>query len=222
MPPMIYENILTLVGVSITALCGVWVAYLQFRNKALGTINKKLEKEKKDLSNGIMVDLTSFNDIQNSVNLLFQKSSVDRFLILTAMNGKEDLRVCTAIYEQVSVNGETKSFLSLGATGRYINFVFDDHYKQMLKSIERYGKKEICKVENMPNCDLKRIYDAEKVSEAYVYFLKRAKIDEDNDRIFYCSYGTHVIGGFKGDDELNIQLYNDQIKSILQKLIDKI
>jgi hypothetical protein len=213
------DSFFTFSGICVTALCGVWIAYLSNKNKGLSSENVKLNKEKKDLSSGILVDLMSFNDIVHKVNNVFNQTRCDRFLILTAMNGKEDLRVCTVTYEQHNVNGEAKAYLSLGATGRYFNFAFDHAYRSMLKRIERYGQKEECIVAEMEDCDLKRIYMAEKVVEAHVYFLKRVKIDDENDRVFYCSYATHHEQGFKKEDHMTLQLYNDQLKHIMNSLI---
>ena len=78
------NELLTLFGVIVTALCGVWIAYLSNRNKGLNKENIQLNKEKKDLSSGILVDLMSFNDIVHKINNVFNQTRCDRFLILTA------------------------------------------------------------------------------------------------------------------------------------------
>jgi hypothetical protein len=179
---------------------------------------KQLKKEIKDLSSGVVIDLSTFNDILHKVNNIFTQTCIDRFLILSAMNGKEDLRICTANYEQVNVNGNVSSKLSLGATGRYFNFAFDKAYRDMLKRIERNQVPEECKVSQMQDCDLKRIYLNEKVTEAHVFFLKRVKIDNYNDRVFYCSYATHRSEGISDNDALTIRLYHQNILETFKAL----
>jgi hypothetical protein len=218
---MFLNVIMPLIGIAITGLATVLAAYFGNKNISLNKENKSLLLEKKDLSSGIVVDLVSFNTIVHKINNVFNQTRCDRFLILSAMNGKLDLRVCTVNYEQHHTNGKVETLLSLGATGRYFNFKFDLAYREMLKRIEKYDSKEVCIVKDMEDCDLKRIYLAEKVTEAHVFFLKRVKIDEDNDRVFYCSFATHDKDGYKHEDHLTLQIYNDQLKYIMDKLIHK-
>lgn len=212
-------NILSLLGVVATALAGVWVAYINNKNNRLTKENAHLITENKDLSSGVLCDLMSFNDILHKVNNCFNQTSADRFLILSAMNGKHDLRFCTVVYEQHSLNGKTEAKLSLGATGRYIKFEFDKAYQTMLKKIEATGKAENVIVADMEDCDLKRIYMAEKVKAAKIVFLKRLAIDKDNDRVFYCSFATHDEKLFSDEDKMTLRIYTDQIKYHLESLI---
>jgi len=204
------------------AIIGVGAAYvgkLEFDKKKVKKETEHLKKEIKDLSSGILVSLDIINDITHKVSNIFNQTKIDRFLILTAMNGKDDLRKCTCVYEQINHQGNVSAKLSLGATGRYFNFIFDSAYRDMLKRIERYGAIEVCKTSEMPDCDLKRIYLAEKVTEAHIFFLKRVKIDEDNDRVFYVSYATHYEGGIIPQDSLTIRLYNEQIKDTFNAIV---
>ncbi len=201
--------------IGIIGLGAAYVGKIKFdKNKE----TQQLKKEIKDLSSGVCIDLATFNDILHKVNNIFNQTSIDRFLILSAMNGKEDLRICTANYEQININGSVSSKLSLGATGKYLNFAFDRAYREMLKRIERNLVHEECKVSEMQDCDLKRIYKSEKVTEAHVYFLKRVKIDNDNDRVFYCSYATHQAEGINQNDSLTIRLYHEHIKETFETL----
>jgi hypothetical protein len=43
----------------------------------------------------------------------------------------------------------------------------------------------------MQDCDLKYLYIAEEVAHSNVFFLIRTRIDDENDRMFYCSVSTH-------------------------------
>lgn len=204
--------------IAIIGLGAAYVGKIKFdKNKE----TNQLKKEIKDLSSGVCIDLATFNDILHKVNNIFNQANVDRFLILSAMNGKEDLRICTANYEQINVNGNVSSKLSLGATGRYFNFAFDKAYRDMLKRIERNLTHEECKVSTMTDCDLKRIYMSEKVTEAHIFFLKRVKIDNDNDRVFYCSYATHAPEGISQEDALTIRLYHEHIADTFKTLTNE-
>jgi hypothetical protein len=214
----IVTPLFTFLGICVTAVCGVWIAYLKEKNKSLKESNKDLAQQNKDLSAGIVIDLLSFNDIVHKINNVFNQTPSDRFLILSAMNGKYDLRVCTVLYEQHNINGEPTATLSLGATGKFVNFKFDEAYLNMLKNIEKYGKPEYYITEKMEDCDLKRIYMAEKVKASKVFFLKRIKIDEENDRVFYCSYASHK-DTYSDPDKMTLRIYTDQIKSIMDNLI---
>lgn len=213
------SDVFTFLGVIVTGICGVWVAYLTSRNKELTKTNINLANHNRDMSAGLLIDLLSFNDIVHKINNVFTQTTCDRFLILSAMNGKYDLRVCSVVYEQHNMNGKVETTLSFGATSKYVNFEFDKAYLDMLKSIEKYGKPEYYLTEKMDDCDLKRIYLAEKVVASKVFFLKRVRIDEENDRVFYCSYATHKKPGFDDKDRLTLKLYTDQIKHIMDKLI---
>jgi hypothetical protein len=212
------DSFFTFAGVLVTALCGVWIAYLSNKNKWLTQSNKDLTSLNKDLSAGIVIDLLSFNDIVHKINNIFNQTPADRFLILSAMNGKFDLRVCTVLYEQHNLGATQTATLSLGATSKFINFHFDQAYLSMLKNIEKYGKPEHYITAQMEDCDLKRIYMAEKVLESKVFFLKRIKIDDENDRVFYCSYATHK-GSFSQADKMTLRIYTDQIRTIMDSLI---
>lgn len=204
--------------VAIIAAGSAWLIKVYDTKAKLKTEIKVLQKENLDLSTGILVDLELFNSILHKINNIFNQSKVDRVLILTAMNGKDHLRRATCVYEQINLSGNVKAKLSLGATGRFINFVFDDAYRSMLTRIEKYGHHEKYVVSEMEDCDLKRIYLSEKITESHIYFLKRVKIDEDNDRVFYISYATHHEDLIKSQDELTIRLYNEQIKEIFNQI----
>jgi hypothetical protein len=93
-------------------------------------------------------------------------TTADRFLILTATNGQRDLRFANAIYEHHDTNPKVN--LSIGATGRYVKFEFDSHYK-MLKQAERYGYVNY-DIGAMQDCDLKYLYIAEEVNTAMYFF----------------------------------------------------
>ena len=143
-----------------------------------------LKEEIKDKSISIQMDLETLNVIKNCFDQVLRKTKADRILILTATNGTSDLKFATAIYEHHKDSSSVS--LSIGATNKYIKFEFDSEYKKMLKETEALGMVNY-DVKNMRDCDLKTIYESEKINFSNVYFLMRKPIDEANDRLFYCS-----------------------------------
>ncbi len=174
--------------------------------------NKSEKKEEKD--NGLMFSLTlnKFNLLKDTIDDLFHKTKVDRFLILVAKNGKEDFKFATAIYEQHADNSKVK--LSFGAVGKYVDFQFDDSYRQILKEAELKGHYRF-DVTKEPESDLKNIYLAEGVKYSTIYFLKRIKDydGEGNDCILYSSFATHNDEAFNSHDQIAKKLAVNKIKA---------
>ena len=143
-------------------------------------------------------------------------TNAERFLILTATNGQRDLRFANAIYEHHDTNPKVN--LSIGATGRYVKFEFDSHYKEMLKQAERHGHVSY-DVEAMQDCDLKYLYIAEEITFSNVFFLIRTKIDDENDRMFYCSIATHKGKPFTQAETMIMKAHLTGLKSKMQDLL---
>jgi hypothetical protein len=169
-----------------------------------------LETELEDLSLNLRLEITNFNVLANSIQTIFHKTKADRFLILTANNGKGYMKYASAILEQHK-NG-AKMFLSVGATSKYINFKFDEPYRDMLKSTEELGLVSF-DVDTMPDCDYKDIMISEGLNFSNVYFLKRSKIDDNNDRLFYCSIATHDSKTYTRTENIIIKSEVDKIKT---------
>jgi hypothetical protein len=199
----------------LVAVIAILIPYQQLKNEKLKSINKKLSEEIQDLSMSIQLDLQTFNDIREVVENILYKTKADRFLILSATNGIRDMRFATAIYEQHKNND--KISLSIGATGKYIKFEFDSHYKEMLKNVE-YQQSLNFETAKMKESDLKSIYETEGINFTNVYFLKRAKIDNDNDRLFYCSVATHNAEPFSSSENSILKISVDRLKSKFESL----
>jgi len=195
--------------IAIITAGGAYIAKQHFDKKGL-------KRTVQDLSYSTVFDLMMLNEITHIINNMFNNTTADRFVILTANNGKYHLRAANAIYEQHNTNGISKTYLSLGITERYKDFEFDEPYRNMLKEAESHSKPVFLKTSEMPDCDLKAIYVSEKVTESLVCFISRKSIDQDNDRLFYCSVATHNKDGFTTDHKTFIKAYVDQIKSKLK------
>jgi hypothetical protein len=208
---VIIPLLIAFVGILIPAI------RLYLDNRKLKNENNNLNEKIKDLSLDLEIDLQVFNDVKDIAENILFKTKADRFLILTATNGTRDMRFATAVYEQHKKTN--KVVLSLGATGKYVKFEFDSSYKKMLKEAEIQGSIEL-QTEKMGDCDLKSIYENESVKFSDVHFLMRGKIDELNDRLFYCSIATHENAPFTKIEKLNIKSNIDKLKYILKKIDD--
>ena len=184
-------------------------------NKLLSE-NKDLIKEQKDLiSHEIIGDLNFFNGIKDIVEHLFEKTKIDRFLILTGHNGSQDLTFATAVYEHHKMND--KILLSIGATKKYKGFKFDQTYKNMIKTSEKYGYIDY-NVAEMEECDLKNIYEEEGIYHSRILFLLRTTVDDKNDVVFFASLATHDKAGFTKKERIILKMQGDQLIGLFSKI----
>jgi hypothetical protein len=209
-----YTTIQTLGAAFLGTIGVVAAAYIN----TLKRENKELKKKNKDLSQELVFDLSTFNEINHIIADMFQTTKSDRFLILAATNGTTELRQATVLYEQHYIDGESKAVLSLGATQRYKNYQFDSHYLQTLKRCEIEKNGVFFDVAEMPECDLKSIYELEQVKYSSVHFLSRNKIDTNNDRLFYCSVATHNPTNYCKQGRTLIHGYVNQVKNKLKEI----
>ena len=132
----------------------------------------------------LLSEYWSIARIKSRVELVFSTTKVDRFLILIAVNGKEDFNVVSVIYQDFA------SGPVVDAISRYKHILIDDEYKKMVKSAERNPDGVLLDVEIMPKCLLKNIYKNEKVTNSVIKHIDRVKLDADNDMIVFCSMAT--------------------------------
>jgi hypothetical protein len=200
----------------LSALIALWLKWrkskkevqeLNADKEVLNAQNKKLKK--KFLSSSMKIDLADLNEIKIIVEDVFQKTAIDRFLLLSAVNGKEDFNFVSALYEQHE--GRDECLLSIGATSKYIDIETDDSYKEMFKIVEKLHPL-ILDVQKMRDCILKRFYFSEKVLHSGVLFLSRKSLDESNDRLLIVSWATHVDTPIEETTKLIIQGATNRMK----------
>lgn len=133
-----------------------------------------------------IMDLTYVNSIKNAVDRMFDATIADRFLILMAINGKDNFNSVSVIFEQ-----HKNRKLAINATARYRNVDIDSMYRDMLKQAEREGMVTL-ETSKMEPCLLRDFYEYEKVSHAKVRHLLRKSVDEDNDVLIYSTLATHI------------------------------
>lgn len=180
-----------------TLITGYWLHIRETKKYKLELI--KLEREQKqlklqkkqneikiDLFNKIL-DLRSLNNIKRSVDRMFKTSGYDRFLILIAINGKDDFNNVSVVFEQFN----DKKY-EINATARYKNIKVDSVYRRMLKEIERSSTNTLSLTTKLMEPSLlKNFYEFEEVKYSNIRFLLRDSIDADNDVLIYSSISTH-------------------------------
>jgi hypothetical protein len=158
-------------------------------------------------------DFDNFNSLRASVDEILDKTKADRFLLLVAVNKKDDFNDITVLYEQHK--GATESN---NAVARYHHISVDDQYRTMLKDSERNGPIDLCVIELEP-CLIKTIYEIEDVKHSRVTFLLRQHIDEHNDAVIYSSIATHEPDSFTTFERTKIQLaYESNIGELIKNL----
>jgi hypothetical protein len=209
----------------ITAIIGfiasIITAIISYK-AALRSARLKMEKEKHPLQKAnFMITLKSFTEISEHVIEAFSRTKADRFLILTAHNGKDHLRFASVIYEQYD-DSKNNARLSFGAVSKYVNFEFDEHYRKMLKEVEVNGLVEL-DVSKMPESDLKNVYKNEQVRHSKVYFINRIKNydSRDNDLLIYSTFATHNDNEFTAGEKITLRTAISNIKIILSDIITK-
>lgn len=172
----------TIIVAIITFFGTVFSSTLAYKEKVK---NKKLSdeisehKKRADLVDKIL-DLTLLEDIRQAVNVFFETTSAERFLILIAVNGKTDFNVVSVIFEQRKVSNS-----KINAIARYRNLKVDKYYKEMLKDVERHQAIDY-QVSKMPEGSLLRaIYENEGVRHSRVRHLLREPIDDNNDVLIF-------------------------------------
>lgn len=177
-------------------------------------LRKKENQEIKTKPVDVDVELFKFNELRESVDRVLVETNADRFLILMAHNGKEEMRFATAIYEQHK--NTDKTIFSFGATNKYIKIEFDDEYRHMLKHAEKEGvfRMETAK---MPESLLKNIYISERVNYSNCYFIKRYPEykSHDKDLLLYCTLASHNDKPFDITDEVKFKSFVDYLRNEL-------
>ena len=209
-----FNELVASLGALIVVIGSIITLYFKYKKNKRELVNLKGENnvlKKKYYSSSMSIDLADLNEVQSIVRDTFKTTGADRFLLLSAVNGKENFNFVSALYEQHSI--KDKSSLSIGACSKYVDIKTDESYRIMLKKIELI-KPFISSVASMRDSLLKRIYLQEGVRHTAVFFISRKSLDSNNDRLVYVSWGSH------SDEPLNsIQLQGatNKIKKLLNK-----
>lgn len=208
--------LITMVGVLVPAI----LLHIREMSKKDKEIQKhKNEKEDHKIKAEVLdriLDFTAFNLLKEAVDELFRTTRGDRFLILIAINGKEDFNVVSVIFEQ-----HKNSDYKVNAIARYRNLGIDAPYRNMLKEAEALGSVSL-DINNMKDSLLKDIYKIESIQYSDIRHLLRIHVDDRNDILVYSSLATHDERGFTKLGRTRADLiYNSSIKKILKDVLEK-
>ena len=206
----IITGLLSVAGLTITAFVTGWYAIkvkkLELKNE---TSQKQVSRLKAELTCiNVLFEYKLIALLNTTVEHIFQETKAERFIILFAINGKTDFNFVSVCYEK------TKSDKGSGAMYRYVRVAIDDHYRQMLKYVEK-DKQVYLDVEHMPDCLLKNIYQSivEGVTYSGIHFIARHNIDQDNDSLVYCSIATTNNEDFTRGEKTSIKVAMDNLRS---------
>ena len=188
------------------------IEHLELENKNLRFNNS--EKEEKLSLYDDVIKMVFYNSIKEAVMEIFQRTKVDRFLILIARNGKHDPK-----FVDVLIDFYKDEYNRIDAVRVYKNVEIDLPYKEMLKNSEFYGFVDL-ETTLMKNQILKHYYETENVNYSRVRPVLRFPVDDNNDFLVFTSSGTHSTDPFTENEKSIIDLYhqntiNPSVKSLL-------
>lgn len=198
-------------GVIIVATINGWY---QKRSKLLEF--ERDEAKRKEKKAKIELDLLTlffpydfYDYLDDQVEEVFKKTKATRFLVLFAINGKENFNNVTVVYEH------TKDKRSKGAIRRYVRLPIDNHYRQVLKLAE-VNKSLDLHTEELPKDSLiYQIYSSkeEQVVHSKLKFIQRIHLDDDNDLLLYATIATHDSIPFSDEELYEIKIAVNGIRS---------
>lgn len=208
------------VVVALIALIGT-IVKMYYNNRTLKKEKSKVERDNydlktklADLSLNLELDIVAAQELENIVRDIF-KTKVDRFLILSSTNGTEPMKYATVLLERHKDNEYIK--WSIGATDKYIRFEFDPEYRELLNMTEQFGMVK-CDLKNMKSGDYYNIMKDEKLSYSNWYFLKRRKVNDTRDIMFYTSMATHSKEPFTEVEEMKLKLAAGKLQEWVKQI----
>lgn len=183
----LFKELIAGVALVISATVGGVFAYLASRSRQVREAEEEVEIVERELSFkrdalGLPEFIDEWESIKESVLNLIETTSVDRWLMLRAWNGKHDPRWTTAVYQIRAKNQVPVP---------YISYEMDYDYKERLLDVMSQRKQYI-DVAGLPECDLKNIYQNEGVHKSYWTHVCNLKLhDSDSRAVIYCSFATH-------------------------------
>lgn len=210
---MTTEVTISLITSGATVIVAIVAGYFALRTKRAEQATKDARKEKEKLKAELScINILFQHDfiilLNKQVENLFRETKAERFLLLFAVNGKTDFNFVSVCYEKM------KNERSRGAVYRYVRLGIDEHYRQMLKDVERENAIYL-KVQEMPNSLLKSIYQSliENVRYSVIKFIKRLNADDENDIVIYSSLATCQDEDFTDNERVIIKAIYDVIRS---------
>ena len=176
-----------------------------FKAKNKEKLSHKINKSK---FNNLFFSSMILNKIYEKSIVLFKETSVEKLIILYAINGKTTFTNITVCLE-ISKNNNSKPIIT-----KYDNYKIGNEYRDMLKKVEGSKQLIINVNENIEeDCELKNLLRNIKVNYTVLSFLARININSGDDILLYSS------GHVKSSKILNSEELNS-IKAAMDTISD--
>jgi len=201
----IWIALISLGGLIWTSTVGYFLAHSRKQKAEVSSKDSKINQirtehafERKAVNT--FVNLQQWDTISSKIQTFCKTSSIDRFMILVAVNGLNDPRETTAIYQY---REDTADFHS------YVGVELDRDYVSRLAELKRNGILFVDTSE-LPSSLLRGIYLDEGVTHAIWYLIGTMENKETGQVAYkYCSFATsqeiitdeteHIIGNIVGE-----------------------
>lgn len=188
-----------------TAAVGAWGNMHRQRStlskKEADTARKELAHTKQTFE--VTEFLANWDAFYWRLQTLMHDTSLDRFLLLRAWNGKNDPKYTTAV---IQVREGSQQPVS------YVHVELDDDYIRRLIKVRKEGF--IYFVVNEINDGLiKSIYQSEGVKASLWVFLSEEEHEGGSVRLTYVSFATHKAEGFTNDEITQMRMLFASLKS---------
>lgn len=184
------EVIVALIGLAGT-LATAYMGHKKLKNSKhkLVQAESELKFQQKALDFGAFME--EWSGTHDDIVSLLENTCIDHFLMFRAWNGRLDPRWTTAVFQMRLGNQEPVS---------YVHFELDTDYVSRLKEISIRNVIAFA-VEDIPDCAIKRVYEAEGVKHAvWVHITSEEVQGSDTVTHTYCSFATH------GDEPIDQKL----------------
>lgn len=207
--PVIITIITSVFGVITASIAGFYSVKVKKLETAKEQKDRSISRLKAELTCiNVLFDYNMISLINEKVDYLFRHTSAERFIILFALNGKTDFNFVSVCYEKTKTEG------TRGSIYRYVRLKIDEHYRQMLKHVEK-EESIYLSVPEMPPCLLKDIYESivEGVTFSSIHFIARNQLDSDNDVLVYSSLATTQDKNFTPSEKVIIKSTYDELRA---------
>jgi len=190
---------------SVIALFGAIVA----SKKAMGLLIKMFDYlTRRSRTETYIKMMEHLRSIQDGMRDICDQTAASRVVIFSGHNGGGLPRPSSRYYT-TAVHWEVEDEYSL-AMADYKNIPVDQQYISML--LDSY-EKDSCRMETskMVDCHIKRIYEAEKITDSLVFFL-----DVHENNFIYASIATKDLEGYHKDDVTKIEVLACKLRDVVR------
>ena len=183
MEPEVAVALIGLVGALATALLANARSKkkIVMANHGLVQAESELKLQQKALDFGAFIE--EWAGTHQEILSFLQNTTLDRFMIFRAWNGKLAPRWTTAVFQMRLAEQEPVS---------YVHFELDVDYVSRLREVSIKNVMSFC-VADLPPCEIKNVYMAEGVKHAiWAHIMSEDMHGADTVSHTYCSFATHV------------------------------